>query len=102
VGGIAITQDPTELTKLQRVVPQILIGLLDLTDDLVVIVRAAPVNDKLFEDRIRIEVLFGLIDDQRTLILEINHKIQQKQDNASRIRPRFVQPNALPPSQPRR
>lgn len=64
-------------------------------DDLPVPACLAEESDQLSENRFRVKVLLGLIDDQRPGILKVQGEVQEQQDDAARARRKLRNLDAL-------
>jgi hypothetical protein len=64
-------------------------------DDLPPQLGAPEAIDKFIEDGLRVEVLFGLVDDERPIIIAIKGQVQQQEDNAARTWRQLLDADAL-------
>ncbi len=64
-------------------------------DDLPPFAGVAEMRHELLENGIWIEVLFGLVDNQGPLIVQVDREVQQQQNNAARSRRELLDRNAV-------
>ena len=64
-------------------------------DDLSPLAGIAEMRHEFLEDGMWIEVLFGLVDNERTLIVQVDREVEQQQNNTARSRRQLLDRNAV-------